>query len=188
MIEIFVLSLALATDAFAVGLVSGIKYKSSRQIFRLSFHFGLFQFILSLLGATLLLMVERYVSAFDHWIAFILLGLIGLKMIHNGIKSETENEIRQYDATRGLTLIGLSLAVSIDALAAGISIPTITSHYFISTILIGIIAGLGTFLAMKLSGLVPIQFAKRSEIIGGIVLIGIGFKIVLDHLNINDII
>lgn len=184
MLEILLLSFALATDAFAVGLISGVKYKSPRQIFRLSFHFGFFQFLLSLLGATILLMVEKYVAIYDHWIALILLSGIGLRMIRNGMQPDNEVDKQQYDATKGFMLVGLSIAVSIDALAAGVSIPALTNRYILSAILIGIVAGTATFLAMKLSGLISIRFAKRSEIYGGIVLILLGIHTVLSHSDV----
>lgn len=184
MVGIILLSLALATDAFAIGLVSGVKHNSPSQIFRLSFHFGFFQFLLSLIGATLLLFVESYVEAFDHWIAFILLTGIGARMVREGLVNSTETRVTMSDVTKGFSLIGLSLAVSIDALAAGITIPTMTHNILYATILIGVVASVATYIAMKLSNGIPKIIAKRSEVIGGIVLICIGVKIVLSHSNL----
>src|SRR4030042_6070510 len=121
MLEIILLSFALAADALSVGAAVGLRYCAPRQIFRLSFHFGLFQSLMPLGGALVGRFVLEYVRAYDHWIAFGLLSAIGLKMLVSALRgAPVEAACRQADPTRGWTLVGLSLAVSIDAFAAGL--------------------------------------------------------------------
>ncbi len=118
--EILLLSLALAADAFAVGICVGVNHHRPRQIFRLSFHFGLFQALMALagmLGGRLLL---ELIQVWDHWLAFGLLAFIGGRMLLGDGSGETKAAKR--DPTRGGSLVGLSLAVSMDALAAGVGI------------------------------------------------------------------
>ena len=178
--EIFLLSLALSADAFSVGASVGLLHRLPRQLFRLSFHFGLFQSLLALAGALLGATLLVYVENMDHWIAFILLAFLGLMMIYKSIFNE-EEDVSNIDLTRGFQLIGLSIAVSIDAFAAGVSLPTVKAPIIAAIGMIGIVSGLATFFGMIIADHVKSRFGKRIEIVAGLVLIALGIKVLFDH-------
>ena len=117
-LEIVLLSLALAADAFSVGAALGLRYHRPREVFRVAFHFGLFQALLALVGALVGGALLGAIAGVDHWVAFGLLAALGGRMIWSGWRGG-ESEAPSVDLTRGWSLVGLSLAVSIDALAAG---------------------------------------------------------------------
>ncbi|MBC8277107.1 MAG: manganese efflux pump, partial [FCB group bacterium] len=118
--ELAILALALAIDAFSVGSAVGLTCHRPRQIFRLSWHFGLFQALMPLIGALAGSLMMVVIQGWDHWVAFFILLGLGIKMIAGAFKKEEENT-RPVDLTKGWSLISLSIAVSIDALAAGIT-------------------------------------------------------------------
>jgi putative Mn2+ efflux pump MntP len=178
--EILLLALALSADAFSVGAVLGLRYRRPRQIFRLSFHFGLFQALLPLLGAFLGEYVLTHVARWDHWIAFGLLAFLGVRMIRAG-SGGRERRAESIDLTRGLSLIGFSLAVSIDALAAGITLPAMGAPIVFSVAVIGVVAATATLAAILLAGSIGKRMGSRVETAAGVVLIGLGLKIVADH-------
>ena len=181
-LTILFIAVALAMDAFAASIASGIKLgcATGRQTFRLSFHFGLFQFMMPLIGWFLGTSLETVIKAFDHWIAFAMLGFIGGKMIHEALSEQTSSK-NSTDPTKGTSLIAMSVATSIDALAVGVSLGVLNQHIWYPSLIIGIVAGLVTILGIKLGCRIGLRFSKNMEIIGGIILIGIGLKIVLDH-------
>ena len=182
-LEILILALALSADAFSVGAAVGLRHPGARQVFRLSFHFGLFQSLMSLAGALAGLLFVRYVESCDHWIVFALLTLIGLRMIYLSVKSEPDR-LADADLTRGWALIGLSLAVSIDALGAGVSLPAAGAHIPTAVIVIGVISALATLCAMRLADKVRAWLGRRCEVAAGIVLILLGAWTLIDHLRL----
>ena len=119
---IILIALALAVDAFAVALASGVSLcqVSGRQTFRLAFHFGLFQAMMNIVGWAAGLTVRTTLESIDHWLAFGLLALVAAKMIKDAITGR-EEEAQKVDPTKGYTLIMLSVATSIDSLAVGLS-------------------------------------------------------------------
>jgi putative Mn2+ efflux pump MntP len=121
-VEILFMAVGLAMDAFAVSLAAGThkEINGFRPTFRLSFHFGFFQFLMPVLGWALGTKLEGAIQAFDHWIAFGLLAFVGARMIHAGLTSP--DDAPRSDPSRGLTLVGLCVATSIDALAVGLSL------------------------------------------------------------------
>lgn len=179
--ELMVLSLALSADAFTVGAAVGLQHSSPRQVFRLSFHFGLFQSLLSLAGIVAGAFFAGYIENWDHWIAFALLVLIGGRMIA-GLGDDDEKR-EDADPTRGSRLIGFSLAVSIDALAAGIGLGAVGAPVALSTAVIGITACAATAISMKMAGEVSRRFGGRLEPLAGVVLILLGIKIVIEHMG-----
>ncbi len=181
LLPIFILACALAADAFSVGASVGLSHREPRQIFRLSFHFGLFQSLLSLSGALVGGALLYFVEKIDHWVAFILLAVVGSIMIYKSITGDEEAE-NPIDLTRGVKLIGLSVAVSIDAFAAGIGIPAMQAPIVISVIIIGLVSAIATLIAMLLADHVRKWVGKRIEIIAGIVLIILGLNILFSHL------
>jgi putative Mn2+ efflux pump MntP len=181
--EILLLSLALAADAFSVGAVLGLRYRHPREVFRVAFHFGLFQALLPLVGAALGGALLRYVESVDHWIAFGLLALLGCRMIWSALRGDHDHAT-DVDLTRGWSLVGLSVAVSIDALAVGITLPAAGAPIVPAVTLFGVVAGLATLVAMRMAGPIARRIGHRAEILAGVVLIGLGVKILHDHTGL----
>jgi putative Mn2+ efflux pump MntP len=184
-LEILILSLALAADAFTVGTSIGLRHTGARQIFRLTFHFGLFQSLLALIGALAGALVIAYMHDYDHWIVMALLAFIGGRMIYNAFTGEQE-KLASVDLTRGLSLVGLSLAVSMDALAAGIGLSASGNgtSLWLAITTIGVVAAVATFMAMLLAGKIGNKVGKWCEIAAGLVLIVLGVWAPLTHLEI----
>jgi len=185
-ITIIAIAFGLAMDAFAVAIAVGSRLKrlSFRPLFRLSFHFGLFQFIMPIIGWSIGNRVERFIKAFDHWVAFGLLFYIGAKMIYESItKDESEKQLS--DPTRKWSLVILSLATSIDALAVGLSLALLGIEIWSISLVIGIVACLMTAIGMTFGRKLGSRFGKRMEFLGGLILIGIGVKILIDHLMLS---
>lgn len=181
-IEIVVIAIGLAMDAFAVSLSAGTLncVQNKRSIFRLSFHFGLFQFLMPIIGWFLGRSIVNYIASFDHWIVFIILSYIGYKMIREAFQNKDETE--KNDPSKGKILILLALATSIDALAVGFSLALLQINIFYPSLIIGVITASLSVLAIKLGAKLGKKFGKNMEIIGGILLIIIGLKILLEHL------
>ena len=180
--EILLIALSMAMDAFAVCISAGTTRQADgpRPTFRLAFHFGLFQFLMPVMGWFAGMTIERYIAAFDHWISFLLLAFVGVRMIHSGFN--TDGEKKKNDPSRGWTLVLLSFAVSIDALAVGLSLGVIGVNIWYPGLVIGVVTGLVSWLGLRLGSRLGEKFGKRMEIIGGIVLVVIGVRIVLAHL------
>ena len=176
------IAFALAMDAFAVAIAVGCRLErlSYRPVFRLSFHFGLFQFLMPIIGWVLGRQVERYVYSFDHWIALVLLAFIGGKMIWESF-SHDGRQTALTDPTRKWSLIGLSIATSIDALAVGLSLALLNVQIVSASIVIGIVAAGMTLIGLKSGRALGDKFGHRMELIGGLILFAIGVKIVLQH-------
>lgn len=180
-LEIFLLSLALAADAVSVGAAVGLRYCAPRQIFRLSFHFGLFQSLMPLLGALVGRLVLEYVRAYDHWVAFALLSAIGLKMLISAVReAPAEAACQQVDPTTGWSLVGLSVAVSIDAFAAGVGMALTMSvaNLLFAVMVIGIVCGLATWFGMRSGKALHAWVGNRIEAFAGLVLIAIGIRMI----------
>ncbi|MDH3393841.1 MAG: manganese efflux pump MntP family protein [Desulfobulbaceae bacterium] len=181
---ILLIALALAVDAFAVAVAAGVSLcaVSFRQLFRLSWHFGLFQAGMTLLGWGAGLTVRHFTETVAPWLAFVLLGFVGGRMIVEALR-EGDEEKTVEDPTRGKTLILLSVATSIDALAVGISFAILNAPVWFPALVIGIVASLLTIVGLRLGCLVGAasRLGARAEILGGIVLIGIGCNILHQH-------
>ncbi len=187
--EIFIIAVALAIDAFSVALVVSIKgCCSAKHILRMASIFGFFQFFMPLLGFFLFNQVHDLIAAYDHWVAFILLVIVGAKMLWDGFTSNNEDEESKQetpDPTKGLTAIALAIATSIDALAVGGSFATLEINIWQSSIIIGVVCFIITAMGMILSRFLLQKnnyIVKYSSIIGGIVLIAIGLKILIPDL------
>ncbi len=177
------LAVALAMDAFAVALASAISLPAMTRghVFRLSWHFGLFQALMPVIGWYGGMMVQKWIVAYDHWVAFLLLGLVGGRMLWEAFHPE-ENQTPR-DPTRGWSLITLSVATSIDALAVGLTLAMLDVSIWFPALIIGLVAGVLTIVGMKLGRILGKHWGKRVEIFGGLVLIGIGLKILVEHLT-----
>ena len=178
---ILFIALSMAMDAFAVSLGSGVKIgPGSRPVFRIAFHFGLFQGLMPVVGWLFGNTIEPYVKGVDHWVAFGLLAFVGVRMIRSGL-SKAEEEIVK-DPSRGWTMVMLSIAVSIDALAVGLSLAFLGVTIWTPAIVIGVVTGALSLLGLRMGNGVGKRFGKPVEVLGGLVLIGIGIRIVVSHL------
>ena len=175
---------ALAMDAFAVavGLSLNQERLTAVQILRLSFSFGLFQFLMPIVGWLAGQSILEYIEAFDHWVAFGMLLFIGGRMIRESARENATDKIRRPDPTTGLSLLVLSIATSIDALAVGLSFSALEMPVFQPAVIIGFVAFVMTLIGTKVGPLFGLVIGRRAGFVGGIVLIGIGVKILLDHL------
>jgi manganese efflux pump family protein len=179
-IELAFVAIALGCDAFAVGIGVGARFCDRRQVFRLSFHFGLFQFIMPLLGWFIGQNLVGVASIWGPWIAFGLLFFIGGKMAAESFRShKSEDPAECIDPTRGLSLVVLSVATSLDALGVGFSLGILGTGLLFPAIWIGITAGAMTWAAMKLGNRLSERFGIWMELAGGIILMAIAVKLVL---------
>jgi putative Mn2+ efflux pump MntP len=168
---------ALGCDAFAVGMAVGTKDPCRRASFRLWFHFGLFQFLMPLIGWYLGSSVLGYIKEYDHWIAFGLMFVIASKMMIESFNTEEEEEENESDPTRGFSLVGLSIATSMDALGVGFGMGIAKMTLFIPAVIIGITAGIMTYTGICLGKKLSAKFGKRVETFGAIILYIIAFKL-----------
>ncbi|MGD0878374.1 MAG: manganese efflux pump MntP family protein [Anaerolineales bacterium] len=179
--EILLIALSMSMDAFAVCLAAGTQEdsKGPRPTFRLAFHFGLFQFLMPVIGWFAGTTVLRYISAFDQWVAFGLLAIVGVRMIRSGI--DQNKMAAKANPSRGWTLVLLAIATSMDALAVGFSLGLVGVTIWYPAVVIGVVTGLVSWLGILLGNRLSVKFGKRMEIIGGIILIFIGIWIILSH-------
>lgn len=184
-LSILFIAVGLGMDAFAVAIGAGIVIRnlSFGPVFRLSFHFGLFQFLMPIIGWLAGRTVADYIIHYDHWIAFILLAFIGGKMIWDSLQDGDDN-IRRTDPTKGVHLIMLSIATSIDALAVGLSLAFLNVEILYPSVIIGVVACIMTIVGMIFGEVLGKIAGKKIGILGGLILIGIGIKILIEHLAI----
>jgi len=180
LINIIAIAIALAMDAFAVSIAAGISLKkiTFRQNFRLAWHFGLFQAIMPIIGWTAGLSVRASIEAYDHWIAFALLTYVGV-----GMFKDSFGQYKKKDPTRGATMVMLSVATSIDALAIGLSLSMIKVSIWKPALLIGLVATFFTTVGMHLGKTLAnaTKISRLAEICGGTVLLIIGLNILREH-------
>jgi putative Mn2+ efflux pump MntP len=183
-VEIIAVAFALAMDAFAVSVAAGITLRrvSGRQTFRLSWHFGLFQALMPIIGWAAGLTIHDFIESFDHWIAFSLLGIIGGRMIVGAIRDADEH-VNNAEPTKGWSLLILSVATSIDALAVGLSLAMLRVAIWVPALVIGLVAGAVTAGGLHLGAYVGrrLRVARYAGLMGGVVLLIIGGRILRDH-------
>ncbi|MDO8637234.1 MAG: manganese efflux pump MntP family protein [Dehalococcoidia bacterium] len=181
-LPVLFIAFGLSGDCFAVALSGSISHKSLSfpQIFRVAFSFGAFQAFMPVLGWLAGRSVVNLISGYDHWIAFALLGFIGGKMVWDSIRGK-EDYSSVTDVTKGVSILVLSVATSIDALAVGLTFAFLNTSIVFGSITIGVVAfvvtTIGFMIGKKAGGLI----GKRAELVGGAILIGIGIKIVIEH-------
>ena len=166
-------------DAFAVAIAAGLKVKhlTGRHVFRLAFYFGFFQFMMTVLGWLGGRTISAYINAYDHWIAFGLLVAVGSKMLFEGLSGKVPTS--RSDPTRGWTVIALSVATSIDAFAAGLSMAFIGVSIWLPGVVIGIVAAALTATGIRFGNRLGRKGGRWAELLGGAVLIGIGIGVLL---------
>jgi putative Mn2+ efflux pump MntP len=176
-IEVLLLAVSMAMDAFAVCLAAGSlpEVRGPRPAFRMSFHFGLFQFMMPVIGWLAGATLEPLIQSFDHWVAFGLLAFVGGRMILAARKTQESLP----DPSRGLTLVLLSIAVSIDALAVGLSLGLLGIDVGYPAVIIGVTTGALSLAGLRLGLGLGTTFGKPFQVVGGVLLIGIGLRILL---------
>ncbi|MEE9912310.1 MAG: manganese efflux pump MntP family protein [Deltaproteobacteria bacterium] len=182
LLTIFLLAVGLGIDAFsvAIGIGASNRARSWAPVLRLSLAFGIFQFVMPLAGWLAGSTVVGLIQDFDHWVAFALLAVIGGKMIWEGFEKESDE--KKADQTRGWPLLLLSIATSIDALAVGFSFSLLQAPILFPAAAIGVVCFVMTAVGMIFGKGLARIFGKKVEILGGLVLIAIGVKILIEHL------
>lgn len=183
-ISVFLIALGLAMDAFAVSVSNGIALRNYRPKdgTRMAVFFGSFQCIMPIIGWILGTSVRNYIEAVDHWIAFILLAFIGGNMIKESFECERDDESCELFELTNRKLTVQAVATSIDALAVGISFAVLDVDIVSSAVIIGLVCFILTLLGSSLGKRLGEVFKGRAELLGGVILIGIGLKIVVEHL------
>lgn len=181
-ITIVIIAVGLAMDAFVVSIISGSAYRQLhvRHALRMAMFFGAFQAFMPLVGSLAGLTLREYIAHCDHWIAFGLLAAVGGKMIYESfkIKSVEENP----DPSNIFVLLVLSVATSIDALAIGITLSLLAGSIVVAVIIIGLITFVLSYLGVYIGKRFGHFFESKMEALGGIILIGIGTKVLIEHL------
>ncbi|MCY6485558.1 manganese efflux pump MntP family protein [Clostridium aestuarii] len=181
-LSIIFIAFGLAMDAFAVSITSGIIIKNLKikNALKISFYFGGFQALMPLIGWAIASKFRNYIIIFDHWIAFIFLGLIGGKMIYEAITSKEDKAT--FNPLKDTVLLFLAIATSIDALIVGISFALLKVFIIEAISIIGLITFVISFVGVLIGKKCGELLKKRAEITGGIVLILIGTKTLIEHL------
>ena len=181
-LELIFIAIGLSMDAFAVSICKGLSLKkvNLKQMMIAGLYFGGFQALMPLIGYLLGVGFESFVQSIDHWIAFILLTILGINMIKESF-SDDENVDSNFTFK---VMLPLAIATSIDALAVGITFAFLRVNILISILVIGITTFGFSFLGVKIGNVAGEKFKNKAELIGGIILILIGLKILLEHLGI----
>lgn len=182
LIEIFILAAGLSMDAFAVSICKGLSVRKlkPKHCIIAGLYFGGFQAGMPLLGYLLGTQFESLITSIDHWIAFVLLGLIGANMIRESFSEPDELN----DSFSFKTMLPLAIATSIDALAVGVTFAFLKVEIFSAVSFIGITTLLFSAIGVKIGNVFGTKFKSKAEFIGGCVLILMGIKILLEHLGI----
>ena len=181
-IEIALIGVGLAMDAFAVSICKGLAMRrmNYKKAIIIAAFFGVFQALMPALGYVLGTTFANKIAAIDHWIAFILLALIGANMIKEALSSDDDE--CQADSLRLGDLIMLSIATSIDALAVGITFAFFNVSLLLSVSMIGIITFIICVIGVKVGNVFGEKYKSKAELAGGLILIVMGAKILIDHL------
>ncbi len=189
-IEIFLIGVGLSMDAFAVAICKGLKMRklNLKQALIIGLFFGGFQALMPLIGYLLGTSFSELVSSFDHWIAFVLLAFIGGKMAIESFKKDDDDEATENQLDPPLDykeLFIMAVATSIDALAVGISFAFLNMHIVPAITIIGITTFCLSIVGVWVGNKFGEKYKSKAELAGGVILIGIGIKILVEHL-LND--
>ena len=182
-IELIILSVGLAMDAFAVAICKGLSMAkmSWKKACIVGAYFGIFQAGMPLIGYLLGINFQDKITNIDHWIAFILLGAIGINMIKEAIAKDNE---KQNDSIKFKDMLILAVATSIDALAVGITFAFLKVNMVLATLMIGIVTFAICVIGVKIGNKFGDKYERKAETVGGLILILMGIKILLEHLGI----
>jgi len=179
------LAVGLAMDAFAVSIAAGLSIPqvTLRHTFRLAFHFGLFQALMPILGYLAGRQAMVWIADYDHWVAFGLLGAIGGKMLLDAARGPKSTQPDASDPSRGIALVGLSVATSLDALAVGLSMALLRVSVWLPAVVIGLVAAGLSAVGVTFGARLGSRFGRLAELAGGCVLVAIGVRILIAHLG-----
>ncbi len=182
---LFVTAVGLSMDAFAVSICKGLAMKklSLKKAFIIGLWFGGFQALMPTVGYLLGTRFEQYVTAIDHWIAFVLLALIGANMIKEALSKEEDSANDSVDIK---TMFLLAVATSIDALAVGVTYAFLQVQIVPAVTFIGVITFSLSIAGVKIGNVFGLRYKSKAEIAGGVILIVMGTKILLEHLGLLD--
>lgn len=184
-LELFILAIGLSMDAFAVSICMGLTSKKASfvNMAKCGGWFGGFQALMPLIGYILGSLFAKQIENIDHWVAFILLIIIGANMIREAVSDKDDSEKSSDFSAK--TMFTLAVATSIDALAVGVSLSLAGNvNIIVAVILIGVITALLSAAGVKIGAAFGGKFEKKAEITGGVILILIGIKILLQHLGV----
>lgn len=182
-VEVLLTSIGLAMDAFAVSICKGLAFSKIKlkHVFIVSLYFGVFQGLMPLIGFILGSRFKDFIINVDHWVAFFLLALIGLSMLKEGLSKGYDS---LDDKVNLKVMLPLAIATSIDALAVGITFSFLEVNIISSILIISIITFFICFIGVLIGNSVGIVYQKKAQLLGGIILIAIGLKILLEHLGL----
>lgn len=182
-IQVVLIGIGLSMDAFAVSVCKGLKMKKIdiKYSILIAAFFGFFQALMPLVGWLLGTQFEKYITSFDHWIAFGLLAVIGGKMIYEAFQKEGDSCPITYDIKE---LFTLAIATSIDALAVGITFAFLKANIWTSIFIIGVLTFVISLIGVLIGNRFGVKYKNKAEFAGGAILILIGLKILLEHLGI----
>lgn len=180
-IAIILIAIGLSMDSFAVSVTNGLTVTdlTLKRKLTISFSLAIFQGLMPLLGWYAGMGVEKYIQEIDHWIAFILLGIIGIKMICDGLNKSVNAKVSELSP---FTLLAQSLSTSIDAFVVGISFALLGWPIIKPVLIIGITTLIFSLIGLQVGKYLGKKVGKSATIVGGLVLIGIGIKILVEHL------
>ncbi|WP_040193942.1 manganese efflux pump MntP [Clostridium culturomicium] len=187
LLELFIIAVGLSMDAFAVSICKGLSLQKLyfKNALTVGLYFGIFQGGMPLIGYILGVQFQDKITAFDHWIAFVLLGIIGLKMIKEALEKEPEHEIASDEVSDELcfkNMTILAIATSIDALAVGVTFAFLNVDIIPAVSFIGIVTLVLSMVGVKIGNIFGTKYKSKAELAGGIILILMGAKILLEHL------
>ena len=179
--ELIVIAVGLSMDAFAVSICKGLSVRRLRPRHNIicGLYFGGFQALMPVLGWLLGRQFEALIKNVDHWIAFVLLALIGANMIREAVKNEEEN---LNDSFSPKTMLPLAVATSIDALAVGVTFAFLDVAIIPAVSIIGVTTFIFSVAGVKIGNVFGAKYKSKAELVGGIVLVAMGIKILIEHL------
>lgn len=182
--ELFVIAIALSMDAFAVAICKGLSLQliTAKKALTVGLYFGIFQAVMPLTGYFLGTQLAGQITAYDHWIAFVLLALIGLNMIRHSVGEDDCEEVNS--SLSPATMLPLAVATSVDALAVGFSLALLQVRIVPAVLFIGIITLVLSMAGVKIGNLLGARYKSKAELAGGVLLVLMGVKILLEHLEI----
>ena len=182
LIELFLIAVGLSMDAFAVSVCKGLAMPKCtfKKAAIVGLWFGGFQALMPAIGYVLGAQFQETIASIDHWIAFVLLALIGGNMIHEALDNDEEEADASLDVK---TMFLLAVATSIDALAIGITIAFLKVNIIPAVCFIGIVTFIISFAGVKIGNVFGVRYKNKAEIVGGVILILLGLKILLEHLG-----
>ncbi len=181
-IEILLIAVSLAMDSFALSITCGIILRRIvfKDVMRIALYMGVFQAIMPVIGWLMGVGMRQYIQSYDHWIAFILLALLGSKMVYEHFKEDDESA--DFDPSKHFVLLGFAIATSIDALVVGVNFAFLGVSILWPVAAIGLVAFLFSFIGVHLGGRFGHAFDFKAELLAGLLLIGLGVKILFEHL------